>query len=229
MTRTVLITGAARRIGKSIALHFAKKGYHIAAHYSRSEKDARALKQLIEENGNKISLFQADFTQSHSAEKLFQHVSESCGAPDILINNAAMFERDDGGITEQSLQNHMMVNAAAPILMTQLMRKDGQPHFVFNMLDRVPDWSWPHLPAYVLSKTALETWTHRNAPHLMPSPYLFGLRLGPTLRNPRESEAHFNTAIAKTDAQQATQIEDILKTIDACIENPEAQPVCFDL
>ncbi len=226
MGKTILITGAARRIGRAMALHYAAKGWHIAAHYSGAEADAEHLRDDIEAKRGTISLFQADFTKPDAAQNLFADVVNICGAPNALINNAARFERDDGGITQKSLQAHMAVNAAAPIALSQLMRTghgspSDSPRFVFNILDRSLDWSWPLLPAYVLSKLALEEWTKKNATAYQPDVYVFGLRLGPTLRNPRESEAHFEKASA---ALTATTIEDILKGMDAAMKNPAAQP-----
>mgnify|MGYP003393297156 CR=1 FL=1 len=227
MSKTILITGAAKRIGRMMALHFAQLGWHVAAHYSSAAADAQSLKEEITAKGGKITLFQADFTKDGDAQLLFDDVIRQCGNPTILINNAAMFERDDGGITETSLHNHMAVNTTAPILLTQLMRTGtATPRFVYNILDRGLDWSWPHLPAYVLSKLALEEWTKRNAELFKPDLFLFGLRLGPTMRNPRESEAHFQKAIA---TKTATKVEDILIAMDAALENPATHASLMDV
>lgn len=227
MTKTILITGAARRIGRAMATHFAARGWHVAAHYGHAQADALILQHDITAAGGHISLFQANFTKEGTAQRLFDDVANQCGMPTILINNAARFERDDGGITEESLNTHMAVNCTAPIMLAQLMRNGKtSPRFVFNILDRVLDWSWPHLPAYVMSKLALEEWTKRNAEIFKPELHMFGLRLGPTIRNPRESEAHFERAIA---TKAATKIEDILKTIDAALENPDSYPSLVDI
>ncbi len=222
MNKTILITGAARRIGRAMALHFAARGWHIAAHYSGSATDAEHLRDDIEAKNGKISLFQADFTKPDAAQMLFAEVVKTCGVPRVLVNNAARFERDDGGITEKSLHAHMAVNAAVPIALSQLMRTgDAAPRFVFNILDRSLDWSWPLLPAYVLSKLALEEWTKKNATTYQPDLYIFGLRLGPTLRNPRESENHFASASA---ALKLTKLEDVLGMMDTAMEYPAVQP-----
>lgn len=225
--KTVLITGAARRIGRTMAMHFASHGWHVAAHYGAAHDDAQRLQHDITTQGGKIHLFQADFTNPDAAEHLFKNVTATCGTPSILINNAARFERDDGGITQESLQSHMAVNAAAPITLAQLMRTGKTtPRFVFNILDRVLGWSWPHLPAYALSKLALEEWTKRNAAAYQPEMFMFGLRLGPTMRNPRESEAHFEKAVS---TQTATHVDDILATLDRLIEHPADQPSLLDI
>lgn len=222
MSKTILITGAARRIGRAMALHYAARGWHVAAHYSGSETDAEHLRDDIEAKGGRISLFQADFAVPDVAQRLFAEVVKTCGTPTVLVNNAARFERDDGGITEKSLHTHMAVNAAVPIALSQLMRTgDVSPRFVFNILDRSLDWSWPIMPAYVLSKLALEEWTKKHSIAYQPDLYIFGLRLGPTLRNPRESESHFASASA---ALKLTKLEDVLAMMDTAMENPTAQP-----
>jgi NAD(P)-dependent dehydrogenase (short-subunit alcohol dehydrogenase family) len=227
MSHTILITGAAKRIGRAMAAHFAAQGWHVAAHYDSAQAEAQSLQKEINISGGHISLFQADFTQDGAAQKLFENVVTQCGAPDVLINNAARFERDEDGITEQSLHKHMAVNATAPMILAQLMRTEiPAPTTLFNMLDRVLDWSWPHLPAYVLSKLALEEWTKRNAPQFQPTCSMFGLRLGPTLRHPRESEAHFEKA-ATTQAQ--TSVEDILAMMQTIIKYPAGVPCLIDV
>ena len=222
MSKTILITGAAKRVGRAMALHYAAQGWHVAAHYGSSQSDADSLHAEITSGGGRVSLFQADFTQGGAAQNLFDAVSKTCGAPQVLINNAARFERDDGGITEHSLHAHMAVNATTPIILAQSMRKG----IVVNILDRTLDWSWPHLPAYVLSKRALEEWTVRNCAAFQPDVFVFGLRLGPTLRNQRESEQHFSQAIS---AHKVTLLDDILRTIDAAIAQPTTHPAFTDL
>lgn len=227
MPKTILITGAAKRIGRALALHFAANGWHIAAHYGSAQAEAKTLYQDITSQGGAITLFQADFKILGAAETLFTDVTQRLGMPDVLINNAAMFERNDGGITQESLHAHMAVNASTPIMLAQRMRKvETAPRFIFNILDRVLDWSWPHLPAYVLSKLALEEWTKRNASAFQPELFLYGLRLGPTLRNPRESEAHFQHAIT---TQTATRLESILEVIDATLLQPHKQKTLIDI
>jgi NAD(P)-dependent dehydrogenase (short-subunit alcohol dehydrogenase family) len=224
MTQTILITGAAKRIGRAMAVHFATKGWRVAAHYSASEKEALELQAQFKN----IRLFQADLSQPNAAAQLFEDVQKTCGIPDVLINNACRFERDEGAITDSAFHSHLTANALAPIELAQKMNAVSSGA-VFNILDQTLDMSWPNLSSYVLSKITLEEWTRRSAQLLKPNLYIFGLRLGPTLLNPRQSKAHFAEAISKTKNKAQTNVPDILATIDLCLQNPDPQPTFFDV
>ena len=58
--RNLLITGAATRVGRAIAIHFAERGWNIALHYFRSSSQAKKLKKIIEQNRVKVVLIKAD-------------------------------------------------------------------------------------------------------------------------------------------------------------------------
>lgn len=85
----VLITGAAKRIGRGIALYLAKAGHHVAIHYSASEREAR---QTAEECGG-APIFRADLERVSEIERLFAEVTAHFGRLDGLVNNAARFTR----------------------------------------------------------------------------------------------------------------------------------------
>src|SRR5579863_1637458 len=85
--RVILVTGAAKRIGRGIALRLAKEGARVAIHYQRSEAEARA---TARECGN-APVFKADLERVAEIEQLFQDVERHCGRIDGLVNNAARF------------------------------------------------------------------------------------------------------------------------------------------
>jgi 3-oxoacyl-[acyl-carrier protein] reductase/pteridine reductase len=89
--RVILVTGAAKRIGRGIALHLAKHGARVAIHYGGSEAEARA---TAAECGN-APLFQANLERVAEIESLFERVQEHFGHIDGLVNNAARFTRID--------------------------------------------------------------------------------------------------------------------------------------
>ena len=68
--KNLLITGAATRVGKAIALHFAERGWNIAIHYFRSSTKAKKLKKIIEQNGVKVTLIKADLKNAKQTEKI---------------------------------------------------------------------------------------------------------------------------------------------------------------
>jgi NAD(P)-dependent dehydrogenase (short-subunit alcohol dehydrogenase family) len=89
--KTVLVTGAAKRIGRSIALRVAKEGGRVAIHYHTSEREAR--ETAAECGGAKV--FRADLESVAEIERLFRDVEQACGGLYGLVNNAARFTRID--------------------------------------------------------------------------------------------------------------------------------------
>ena len=91
--KNLLITGAATRVGKAIALHFAEKGWNIALHYFRSSSKDKELKKIIEHNWVKAALIKSDLKNPKQVEKIVPLAKKKLGAIDCLINNAALFEK----------------------------------------------------------------------------------------------------------------------------------------
>src|ERR1700684_3620832 len=87
----VLVTGAAKRIGRAIALRLHQSGYRVAIHYGTSEKDARA---TAEECGS-APIFQADLEKVADIQRMFHEVEQQLGSLYGLVNNAARFRRRD--------------------------------------------------------------------------------------------------------------------------------------
>ena len=94
-SRNLLITGAATRVGKAIALHFAERGWNIAIHYFRSSSKAKKLKKIIEKNWVKVVLIKADLKNPNQTEKIIPLARKRLGSIDCLVNNAALFEKDE--------------------------------------------------------------------------------------------------------------------------------------
>jgi len=87
--RTVLVTGAAKRIGRAIAMRLAAEGYQVAIHYHQSENDAR---QTAAECGD-APLFQADLGNVAEIRRMFGEIRQRLGPLFGLVNNAARFTR----------------------------------------------------------------------------------------------------------------------------------------
>src|SRR5579875_842299 len=89
--RRVLVTGAAKRIGRAIAIHLAESGFSVALHYNTSRKEA----EQTARDCKGAPIFQADLTDVPSIRRMFQQVREQFGLIDCLVNNAARFTRID--------------------------------------------------------------------------------------------------------------------------------------
>lgn len=93
MKRTVLITGAAGGIGSETALQFAREGYSVAAHYNRSQAQAKALVAELAALGCDADCFGADISDGKQVEQMIAQVQSRFGRIDVLINNAAIAQQ----------------------------------------------------------------------------------------------------------------------------------------
>ena len=142
-SKIVLVTGAAKRIGRGIALRLAREGARVAIHYHHSESEAR---QTAEECGG-AALFRADLESVAEIARMFGEVEERCGRLDGLVNNAARFTRfDPFEITEKDWDFIHSVNLKAVFFCCQhgarLMRKSGGGRIVnISSLGGIRPWA----------------------------------------------------------------------------------------
>ena len=143
--KAVLVTGAAKRLGREIALQFARQGWDVAVHYGRSEKEALETVKQLQSLGVRSQAFQADLAIESEIKSLFEAVSKEFPNLHCLVNSASIFEYDRANsetpLSSKSLQAHTQVNLAAPILLSQLMFE-----FQKNSTSTVDD---AHLPSII--------------------------------------------------------------------------------
>jgi NAD(P)-dependent dehydrogenase (short-subunit alcohol dehydrogenase family) len=140
---TVLITGAAKRIGRGIALRLAREGARVAIHYNRSETEAR---QTAEECGG-AELFRANLESVDEIQRMFLDVEQRLGRLDWFVNNAARFTRFDPlDITEKDWDFIHSVNLKAAFFCCQgaarIMKKQGSGRIVvLSSLGGIRPWA----------------------------------------------------------------------------------------
>ena len=217
----VLITGAAKRIGKALALAFADKGYAIAIHYHRSQKDAQRLSQLIKEKHNvKTCLIHADLEHitSDKASACVKQAQKDLGTPlTCLIHNASLFKEDDLERLEQNLWDaHININLRAPLFLSrafaQELRAQKNKGNIIHLLDSKILKPNPFFLSYSLSKMALGNATILLAQDLAPQIRVNGIALGPILPSPYQSEAELHQSDRKSLLQIPTTTDDITRT-----------------
>ncbi len=221
--KNILITGGATRVGKAIALHFSKKGWNIGIHYFKSSLKAKNLKKIIEKNSVKATLIKADLKNIKQVEKIVSIAKKKLGPIDCLINNAALFERDDIlNFTSKSWNDHLNINLLAPAILTrefakQVSKKNSSN--IINIIDQRVFKLTPIFMSYTLSKSALYTFTKTMAMRLSPNIKVNGIAPGPTIKSKRQSIMHFNKQAKSTLLKKPVGLKDICDTVEFLIKN----------
>jgi NAD(P)-dependent dehydrogenase (short-subunit alcohol dehydrogenase family) len=215
--KTALVTGAARRIGRAIALDLAAQGFGIGVHYHRSPDAAEALVAAIKANGGRAVALRADLGRESETALLIASLAETLGAPTLLVNNASLFERDDAlTATRASWDAHMEANLRAPFVLSQEFARhlpadaDG---LIVNMLDQRVWNVTPHFTSYTLSKAGLWTMTQTLALALAPRVRVNAIGPGPVLPSSRQSQAQFDRQVASVPLQRSAKLEEICAAI----------------
>jgi NAD(P)-dependent dehydrogenase (short-subunit alcohol dehydrogenase family) len=158
--KTALITGAARRIGREIALALAREGVHIAVHYQRSHQDALALEGELHGFGVRVALVRGDLSDTEAPGQIFRAATNSLGPIDLLINNASVFPEERlSEMRWDTLEQSIRVHAWAPFVLARFLHESGRPGCVINLLDaRVHAHDPLHAP-YQLGKRMLSDLT----------------------------------------------------------------------
>ena len=225
--KAVLVTGAAKRLGREIALEFARQGWDIAIHYGRSASDARATVAEIQGLGRKAMAFKADLASEPEINSLFSAVVTEFQGLECLVNSASIFEYDRANsvtpLSGKSLQDHMQVNLAAPILLSQLMfeyqksqkkkASDGDASIpsVIQLLDQKLINLNPDYLSYTLSKAALLTSVEMLAVDFAPHLRVIGLAPGITLTSGDQTAEGFSKAHQMTPLGKSSTPGDIAK------------------
>jgi NAD(P)-dependent dehydrogenase (short-subunit alcohol dehydrogenase family) len=211
--KAVLVTGAAKRLGRSIALELARHGWSVAVHYNSSKMEAEETARGIAALGGRAAVFRADLAKENEASALIPEIVSSFGPLTALVNNASLFESDTiETFTPQSWQSHIAVNLHAPLLLSQAFARqvpEGVAASIVNLLDQRLLKPTPQFLSYGVSKAGLHWLTVTLAQALAPRIRVNAVAPGPTLRNARQSESHFQRQIESTILGRGATPEDV--------------------
>ena len=221
--KNLLITGAATRVGKAMALHFADRGWNIALHYFRSSSKAKKLKKIIEKNLVKVVLIKADLRNPKDTEKIISIAKKKLGTIDCLINNASLFEKDDiANFTTKSWNNHLNINLLSPAILTKQFAKQASKKNVSNIINIIDQRIFnltPFFMSYTISKGGLQTLTKTMAMRLGPNIKVNAIAPGPTIKSKRQTDKHFKNQVRSTLLRKSVRTEDICDTVEFLINN----------
>lgn len=180
--KVILVTGAARRVGKIFALACARAGADVVVHHAHSDDEAESVRAEIERLGQRAWVFKADLGDSSQAERLIPLINDSTPLHG-LVNSAAIFESLSlESTTVADWQRHMQINLTAPFLLSQAFAKQAsEGAHIVNIVDwRALRPGADHLP-YTISKAALASLTESLAVALAPQIAVNALALGAIL------------------------------------------------
>jgi NAD(P)-dependent dehydrogenase (short-subunit alcohol dehydrogenase family) len=221
---TVLITGAARRLGRAIALDLAHRGWRVGVHFHASSAEALGLVNQIESAGGEAASFPADLTRLNNLEPLIQACTEVLGTPTCLINNAACFEWDSIETLDAGRwQSHFDVNLRAPVFLTRAFAKRLPERASANVINFIDQKVWrpdPDYFSYTIAKSALWAATRTLAQALAPRIRVNAIAPGPVLPARSQSEADFARECRATLLQRVVSMDDVTDAVGFLIETP---------
>ena len=221
--RTVLVTGAARRLGRETALALAAAGWQVAVHYRGSAEDAAKTVAECARHAPAAS-FAADLADEAATRSLLPQVVAHFGAVDAVVNNASLFEQDAVGTFSQTmLAAHMNTNTAAPVLLAHalhehLAARDAHGAVV-NLLDQKLWNQNPDFLSYTLSKAALEAATTMLALALAPRVRVVGVAPGLTLTSHLLSQEKFEQLHRLSPLGRSSTAHDVAQAVRFALEN----------
>jgi NAD(P)-dependent dehydrogenase (short-subunit alcohol dehydrogenase family) len=218
--RVVLVTGAARRIGRALALGFAANGWDVAVHHGASKAEADEVVAQVRALGRRAVALAADLAVESEAAGLVAACTAALGRPVCVVNNASRFVEDTArNIGYETLMAHMAVNVAAPLVLARALfeatpeaaRTDETLRgVVINVLDQKLYNLNPDYLSYTLSKAALQTATVTLAQALAPKVRVVGIAPGLTLQSADQTPDEFAQAHRVTPLGRASTPDDIV-------------------
>jgi NAD(P)-dependent dehydrogenase (short-subunit alcohol dehydrogenase family) len=199
---TAIVTGAARRIGRSIAKRLAREGYSLALHFGASGEEAEGLAAEIVKAGGRAKAFQADLADVEAAMQLVGQVAGRLGPATLLVNNAATFEPDEIDTLDYRLwRRQFAVNLETPVFLASEFARllpEGRRGSIVNIIDQRVLRLNPINYSYTLAKSALWTATQTLAQALAPRIRVNAVGPGPTFPNQLEGEKGLDREAAGT-------------------------------
>ena len=222
--KIALVTGAAKRIGKTIALRLAEHGWDVAIHYRSSGAMAEAVAAEVRLRGRKAMTIEADLAKEAEVEAIVPKVAAQFGPLSLLVNNASTFEMDKAEtVTRASWDKHIEPNLRAPLVLSQAFARQFHGAHGGNIINLLDQRVWkptPYFISYTIAKMGLWTLTRTLALSYAPRIRVNGIGPGPTLPSPRQSEEQFAQQSAAMPLGHGATPEEIARAVQFILESP---------
>jgi len=223
--RTALVTGAAMRVGRAIALAVAGRGADVVVHYKSSVAEARETVESIERMGRRAVAIQADLAEPDQVETLADGAARACGAIDVLVNSAAIFRRTPlEQLTVQDWDQFLRVNLTGPFFLARrlglLMRRQGMGKII-NVADVAGIMPWADFLPYSVSKGMVITMTQGLAKALAPEVQVNAVVPGTVLPAEEYGEQELEAIIKRTPLRRIGDPTDIARAVLFLVEGSD--------
>jgi len=224
VAKVVLVTGAARRLGREIALGLAAGGWQVAVHYRNSEADATKTVADCARISGDAAAFYADLSDEASVRGLLPEVITRFGRVDAVVNSASTFEHDDAAsFSFAGLDKHLHSNTGAAIVLAQALHAHVAARkatgAVVNLLDQKLWNQNPDFLSYTLSKAALEAAGTMLSLALAPQVRVVGVAPGLTLTSHLLDDAQFEALHKLSPLGRSSTAADVAATVKFALEN----------
>jgi NAD(P)-dependent dehydrogenase (short-subunit alcohol dehydrogenase family) len=218
-----LVTGGARRIGRSIVEDLARNGWAVAIHYRASREEAEQTAGAIRAAGGVAAIVQGDLGNAADVRRIVPDAAEALGPLTLLVNNASIFEADRlGSLNHAQWQRQFAVNLCAPVMLAEAFAAqlpgDAEGNIV-NLLDQRVFRPTPDHFSYQLTKSALLTATEIMAKALAPRIRVNGIAPGPVLQSAQSTPEKFAAFVAALPLERQPDLADFGRTVRYFLEN----------
>ena len=221
---TVLITGAAQRIGRTLALAFARNGWRVGVHCHSSREAADGLAAEIASQGGVAAVLQADLAKPAEVERLVPACVAALGPPTCLINNASTFIYDRVASLDPDVwDTQLAVNVKAPVFLARAFAAALPESATGNIVNIVDQRVWkptPNFFSYAASKMALWNVTRTLAQALAPRIRVNAIGPGPVLKSAHQTDEEFQRQCEATILGRGTTPEEIARAIAYILDAP---------
>jgi NAD(P)-dependent dehydrogenase (short-subunit alcohol dehydrogenase family) len=222
---TVLVTGAARRIGRVLASELAAQGWRVGLHCHRSADEAERLAQDIRAKGGVAAVLQADLADAAAVQRLVPQCADALGAaPTFLINNASMFVYDEvATLDPQTWDLQLAVNLKAPVFLAKALAAALPAAVQGNVINMIDQRVWKPTPrffSYAASKAALWSATRTLAQALAPRVRVNAIGPGPVLKSTHQSDDDFRRQCEATILRRGTTPQEIAGAVRFILDAP---------
>lgn len=216
-----LVTGAADRLGKEFALTLAREGFAILLHYHLSAEKAGQTAAEMRLSGVPVYQFSADLTDPTKVHALFSYIDTLPQKLRIVVNSAGIMQKSEArelSIAEWDVT--LDLNLRAPFLITQQAAKRMMPGgLIINISDVGVQKNWTRYPAYLVSKSALETLTRVLAKAYAPYIRVNAIALGLVLPSEDIKPAEWKSLVERTPLKRPITQAEVVSALDYLVKN----------